>query len=193
MDRLSESDVKELFRKHAEQGANVMRIFAHSDGYGFPNEMQVEEPIQPKLGEYNEKALRRLDLVLAESARNGIKLILPFTNYEPFLGGIQWYAEQVLGPGADKELFYTDPEIKDAYKKYVKMMINRRNTITGILYKDDPTIMAWELMNEPHTRDGYERSKGIDPGTIVLEWIEEMAPYIKSLDPNHMLLTGEEG
>jgi mannan endo-1,4-beta-mannosidase len=152
IDRLSDNEVKELFRIHRERGANVIRVFAHSDGYGFPREMQVAEPIQPELGQYNEKALRRLDLVLAEARKNKIKLILPFTNYEPFLGGIQWYAEQVHGRGADKELFFTDSTIRNYYKKYVSMLLKRRNTITGTKYRDDPTVMAWELMNEPHTR-----------------------------------------
>ena len=39
---------------------------------------------------------------------------------------------------------------RSAFKTYVKKIINRRNTITGVLYRDDPTIMAWDLANEPY-------------------------------------------
>ena len=41
-------------------------------------------------------------------------------------------------------------ECRSAFKTYVKKIINRRNTITGVLYRDDPTIMAWDLANEPY-------------------------------------------
>lgn len=29
------------------------------------------------------------------------------------------------------------------------MVLDRVNSLTNITYKDDPTIFAWELMNEP--------------------------------------------
>ena len=42
------------------------------------------------------------------------------------------------------------PMCRSAFKTYVKKIVNRRNSITGVLYRDDPTIMAWDLANEPY-------------------------------------------
>ncbi len=124
-------------------------MWAFSDGRGGCDargcEMAVAEPIQPRVGAYSEPALRRLDLVLAEAAAAGVKLILPLTNFEPFLGGVEWYVCEILGEGKDKELFYTDPAIKEAYFAYVRMLLTRVNSVTGAPYADDPTVMAWEV------------------------------------------------
>lgn len=65
-------------------------------------------------------------------------------------------------------------------------MVDRVNTFTKIAYKDEPTIMAWELMNEPQCK--------ADPsGKTLTAWIGEMATYVKSLDSKHLLSTGLEG
>ena len=32
---------------------------------------------------------------------------------------------------------------------HMEAMVSRRNSINGRLYRDDPTIFAWDLMNEP--------------------------------------------
>ena len=53
---------------------------------------------------------------------------------------------QIVGHGYDKEMFYTDGRVKQAYKNYVHMLLTRTNTYTGVQYKDDPTIFSIELM-----------------------------------------------
>ncbi|KAH7524117.1 hypothetical protein FEM48_Zijuj06G0084900 [Ziziphus jujuba var. spinosa] len=67
-----------------------------------------------------------------------------------------------------------------------KTVLTRKNSLTGIAYKDEPTIMAWELMNEPRCTS--------DPsGKTIQAWITEMASYVKSIDSNHLLEAGLEG
>ena len=48
-----------------------------------------------QLGMYNEESLQRLDLILAEAGKNGVRIIFPFVNYWDDLGGMQWYVDQV--------------------------------------------------------------------------------------------------
>ena len=35
------------------------------------------------------------------------------------------------------------------YKDHIEHYVNRRNTYNGRLYKEDPTIFYWDLINEP--------------------------------------------
>jgi mannan endo-1,4-beta-mannosidase len=55
-----------------------------------------------------------------------------------------------------------------------------------VSYKDDPTILAWELMNEPRCQSDLS-------GRSIQSWITEMAAHVKSIDGNHMLEAGLEG
>ena len=51
------------------------------------------------------------------------------------------------------------------------------------VYRDDDTILSWDLINEP-------RCERIGCDTDMLAWIEDMAPYVKALDSNHLLTVG---
>lgn len=53
-------------------------------------------------------------------------------------------------------------------------------------YRDDPTIMAWELCNEP-------RCEGDFSGSALQAWTEQSAEFLKSLDPHHLVTLGSEG
>lgn len=96
--------------------------------------------LQTKPGVYSEATFRGLDYVLEEARRNGLKLILAFTSNWTPTGGVPEYVK--WAGATDHNAFYTDPAIKNTYKEFVTTVINRRNTINGRLYKDDPTIMV---------------------------------------------------
>lgn len=83
------------------QGVTLVRFFAFSNGYGIDN-IPMRTPLQPKPGVYDENMWRRMDLILATAAKAGIRLIAPLANFEPELGGIDWYAREVIG-SSDKQ------------------------------------------------------------------------------------------
>jgi mannan endo-1,4-beta-mannosidase len=91
--------------------------------------------------------LQRLDYVLYRARQAGIKLIIPFTNNWGDFGGMDQYVR--WAGKAYHDDFYTDAQIRGWYKDWISHVLNRVNTLTGVAYKDDPTVMTWELANEP--------------------------------------------
>ncbi|WP_318215091.1 cellulose binding domain-containing protein [Streptomyces sp. SCL15-6] len=69
--------------------------------------------------------------------------------------------------------------------------LNRTNHYSGVKYKDDPTIFAWDLMNEPRY-GGQSDGENVE-GTTLRAWVDEMGAYVKAIDPNHLLGAGIEG
>ncbi|KAI3450975.1 hypothetical protein Pfo_007640 [Paulownia fortunei] len=175
------SKVSAAFRQAASHGLTVARTWAFSDG-GY-------RPLQYYPGSYNEQMFKGLDFVVAEARRYGIKLILSLANnYESF-GGKKQYVNWARSRGqylTSDDDFFRNSVVKGFYKNHIRTVLNRYNTITGDVYKNDPTIMAWELMNEPRCTS--------DPsGRTIQAWIMEMASYVKSIDRNHLLEAGLEG
>jgi mannan endo-1,4-beta-mannosidase len=139
--------------------------------------------------------LQRLDFVVAEAAKRKIKLVLPLVNNWNEFGGMNQYVRWRGGQYHDE--FYTDATIKGWYKEWISHLLNRKNSITGLRYKDDPTIMMWELANEPRCigsggANGYPRSPNCTTDTLV-SWAGEMSKYIKSIDKHHLVSVGDDG
>ncbi|KXX66492.1 PKD domain-containing protein [Flammeovirga sp. SJP92] len=131
---------------------------------------------------YNEAGYVHLDSIMAELEKRDLKCIPVFVNYWSDFGGMQQYAQWT---GGSANNFFTDPQMKDIYKEYVKSWVTRTNTVTGKKYADDPTIFSWQLTNEA-------RSTSATVGAYV-QWADEMSTYIKTLDPYHMVSMGDEG
>ncbi|KAF5752994.1 Glycosyl hydrolase superfamily protein isoform 1 [Tripterygium wilfordii] len=180
-DPTQRSKVSSAFREASSHSLTVARTWAFSDG-GY-------RPLQYSPGSYNEEMFKGLDFVIAEARRYGIKLILSMVNNYDSLGGKKQYVNWARNQGqylTSDDDFFRNPVVKSYYKNHVKTVLNRYNSFTGLHYKDDPTIMAWELINEP-------RCTSDTSGRTIQAWISEMASFVKSIDRNHLLEAGLEG
>ncbi len=142
---------------------------------------------------YNDSAsgLANVDYAVYRAGQLGIKLIIPFTNNWPQYGGMDVYVEWLGGQYHDQ--FYTDPTIRTWYKAWISHLLNHVNTISGVAYKDDPTIMAWELANEPECGGTSLPSSGSCTNQTIMSWIADVSQYVKTVDSNHLVSVGDEG
>lgn len=196
----------ETLRVAAADGVRVIRVWAFGEGGeesnvksvgGDRNDWPRQHPFRRSPNEWNEEAFVHLDNVLAEAARNNLRVQLCLTNWWRDTGGVTQYLKwagiedaaddtKPYGINVDRAMqFYTNETTRRLYREHVEKILTRRNTATGMLYRDDPVIMGYELMNEaqaPTGRWGERRA-----------WVAEMSAYIKSLDPYHLVTPGTWG
>ena len=174
------AEVQVTLDQMAAMGMSVVRTI------GFNAHDSAADPaaIQLSPGEYSEESLVALDQVIAEAKARNIRVILYLTNNWEAYGGVGAYLDWCACKASHQD-FYTNEKIIGFYQDYVAMLLNRTNTVTGIPYREDSTILAWELGNEL-------RNPGVDP-MVLLNWTEEMAAFIKTHDPHHLVADGGEG
>jgi mannan endo-1,4-beta-mannosidase len=194
--------VDDLFQTAAARGFSVMRVWGsldigNQDGSNSINGKSDGVYFQYWNGTapaYNDgdDGLKRLDYVIAKAGQQGIRLVIPFVNNWNAFGGIDQYVRWAGGQYHDQ--FYTDPTIRQWYKSWIAHLLNRTNSYTGVQYKNDPTIMTWELGNEPRclSAGAYPRSPNCTTQTLIA-WADEMSTYIKSIDSRHLVSVGDEG
>jgi len=186
-------------------GIKNLRILAASEG-PVNVDFRTRPSFQSIPGVYNEDLLTGLDFLLSEMEKRNMKAVLYLNNYWVWSGGMAQYVawlngEELPNPFLEQygwvnfmnysAHFYSNEEAVKHFRDYVNVLLNRKNRFTGKLYKNDPTIMAWELANEP--RPGRREKSGLENREIFDKWIDETAGYIKSIDTNHLITTGSEG
>jgi mannan endo-1,4-beta-mannosidase len=87
--------------------------------------------------------------------------------------------------------FYQTPRAVALYRDYVTRLIHRRNTVNGRIYRDDPTIMTWELANEP--RPCADDGSATRDVPVFCDWVDATARLIHEQAPNQLVCTGSEG
>ncbi|KAJ1558310.1 hypothetical protein HK096_002347, partial [Nowakowskiella sp. JEL0078] len=140
---------------------------------------------------FTSSVFNKLDYLLAQASLKGFKVILALTNNWQDYGGMDIYTKNLGGTYHDD--FYTKASIKAGFKQYISWILNRVNSVNGIIYKNDPTIFGWEIANEARCVGGGLAMSSACVPSVITSWYDEISKYIKTIDKNHLVGTGDEG
>ena len=166
----NEFEMRDVFETVKQMGGQVIRIYTIPvRNKNFPAEAPtyVEGP-----GDFNEEAFRVTDMMLSLANEYGIRIIFSLLNNHQWMGGRPNYAD-FRDKSPDE--FWTDRQLIEDFKQTIRFVINRKNTITGVVYRNDKSILCWETGNELN---------------CPVAWTTEICRFIKSLDQNHLVMDG---
>lgn len=181
-------------------GINNIRVFAGAEG---PDDepFRVTPTLQVSPGKYNDELLDGLDFLLSEMKKRGQYAILYLNNAWDWSGGFSQYLNwngygpipyPSVKPNTWPQFMHYSGQFSSCenciaqFKAHIKFMLGRNNRYTQTKYIDDPTIMTWEIANEP-------RAFSKENIPAFQAWLRDVSAYIKKLDPNHLVTTGTEG
>ncbi|MBK7933086.1 MAG: cellulase family glycosylhydrolase [Acidobacteria bacterium] len=184
-----------------KNGVTNLRLMAGAEGTGPLNGIErVGPPLQAINGRFNPDVLDGLDIVLDEMAKRRMKAVIFLSNNWEWSGGFQQYLiwngivnrKWLTQKPTWDELrdivakFYSCRDCIEGYDRQMRFVLGRTNKITGKKYIEDPTIMAWEVANEPRpmrpaANDAYSK------------WLAATTAAIKALDKVHLVTLGHEG
>lgn len=178
--RNSPYEIRDAVKSIVQSGCTVTRLFVMTcRRSGEYDDGKVRLLYAP--GVYDELLWRDLDRVLAELNLYGIRAIMTLIDSWGFLGGMPQFDRLCGGPGT-LESFYTRQDTINKFKQFIYDLVNRINYYTGVKYKDDKAIMCWELGNEITSTNQTFNAPS--------DWQIDIARYIKSIDPNHLIMDG---
>tara|TARA_B100000809_G_scaffold264125_2_gene319116 strand:+ start:22513 stop:23802 length:1290 start_codon:yes stop_codon:yes gene_type:complete len=179
-------------------GIKNLRVLAASEA---DDEMKycIHPALQTAPGVYNDDLWQGLDFLLSEMKKREMKAVMVLGNFWTWSGGfpqyLRWAENDTIPYPQDPEYswknfsdyskqFYVNTKAQRMMYNHIEKVITRKNSITGTTYKNDPTIMSWQLANEP---------RGYDTPNEFRSWAVKTAAYIKSLDKRHLVCLGTEG
>jgi probable HAF family extracellular repeat protein len=126
------------------------------------------------------------DHTLAVAHAHGVKVIATLGNQwadcEPLAG----YKDTAWYSGGYKQ---SDPGGTVSYRAWVQEVAAR--------YKDDPTVLAWQLMNEPEVLPQKDGDCGTVPEStaygLLAAFASDVSGAVKAVDPNHLISLGTIG
>lgn len=166
----TEFEIRDALKTIKMDGGKVARIYTLSVRRAGESKDVIRHVEGP--GKFNEDAFTALDKVLQIANEEGVRLIIPFVDNWWWWGGRAEYAAFRSKQPND---FWTDQQLISDFEKTISFVLNRKNTYTGTLYRDDKAVLGWETGNEMEAP---------------FSWQNTIAAYIKSIDKNHLVLEG---
>ena len=177
-------------------GVTNLRIAASAETSPLKN--AVSPAFRAAGSAWNPDLMDGLDHLLAQMEMRGMHAVLYLTNFWEWSGGMMTYLTYVNGgkfidmndpahpwpefPDMTAQ-FYANAGAVQLYHDYVASIVKR--------YAGIPTIMAWQLANEP--RPGGSDKVAVPLLPAYYAWIQSTAKLIKSISPDHLVSTGSEG
>ena len=155
--------------------------------------------MQPSPEELNRRILEGLDFLLVELAKRDLTVVLVLNNFMPWSGGmaqyVAWASQTSIPYAGEMGLENWEPSFQytavlparrrdGASYTVAEAVVRRHNSLSGVAYADDPTIMAWELAQMPRAMRVQHEYRN---------WVRRFSRRIKNWDANHLITLGSEG
>ena len=193
--------VRRILDDCQQLGLTVVRTWAFSE--------EGDVVMHPRPGVTNDHVLRALDFVIYEAGKRGLRLVLPLLNYWNEAGGLRSLQQQCLSDASENggssyarawqptgdecPRFFSEPNCVALYIERVGELTHRQNHLTGLRYKDDPTIAVWELCNECRCRTPELPTRSTPSELPLHVWVKTVAPMVKRLAPHQLVAQGGPG
>ncbi|KAG2065860.1 glycoside hydrolase [Suillus decipiens] len=197
----SNDDIWNLLQNISDTGIKVIRIWAFNDVDTIPESGTWFQLVQNGTTTINDgpNGLQKLDTVVQMAEQQGLYVIMSLTNnWNPVFnattstsprntlsndyGGMDLYVRQFGLQNHDD--FYTNDTILTAFQNYSKQIVSR--------YSNSPAVFSWELANDARCNSTMLTSPTCTTQTVT-KWHAQMATFVASIDPNHMVSSGTSG
>jgi hypothetical protein len=174
-------DYDKWFAQLAANGGNYARLWIGPFDSFTLERKQREAQDEAGLGRYDLANAWRLDYVLQLAAQKGVYLMFCAESFnslrirpEHAMWNENPYNAANGGALQKPEEFFTNAEAKRLFKNRLRYLVAR--------YGYNPHVLSWEFWNEVDIIEKYESQN-------VEAWHQEMARFVRSIDPHRHLLT----
>lgn len=177
----------------ASDGLRVVRIWAFGDAAAEAPAWQDSYAFRRGPDGYIETSFVHLDRVLAAARARDLKVIVVLGNRWGDYGGareqLRWAGTSISDDdpdGTTLSAYWSDERCRRAYLDHVARVVSRTNSVTGVPYSEDPTIFAWELINEASAAT----SASVES---LVAWMAAASAFVHARDSHHLVSAGVIG